>query len=90
MSEGAQIEREASIEQDADYVAIKHLVRTGVTQGLSKEEVRNLLDALEVRYVIKPPVYAPSLSSEINAHHGGQADVVKFLKYHCGEIKYGE
>lgn len=84
----AQIDRQADLPPDVDLDRIKLIVKTGITQGLKKEEFLDLLDLLETRYIRKPPLYTPGAPRGWNAYRGGQADVVKFLRNTCGEIKF--
>lgn len=88
--QGATMNREVELPQDIEREQLSLLVKTGTTQGLSKEQFNTMLDLLELRFVIKPPVYVPGSPRGWNAFHGGQADVCRFLKYSCGGVKYGK
>ena len=86
----AVVDRKVEMPADVEKEQIMLIVKTGLSQGLNKKEFRELLDQLEVRFIRKPPVYIVGAPDDFNAHHGGQADVVKFLRNVCGGIKYGE
>jgi len=51
--EGAQMEREVEVKQDVLQEKIKYLVQLGLSQGLSSVDFRDLLDMLEIRFIIK-------------------------------------
>ena len=88
--EGAQMEREVQVKQDVLQEKIKYLVQLGLSQGLSSVDFRDLLDMLEIRFIIKHGNYKPGAPEGINAFEGGRADLCRYLKYVCGEISYEE
>lgn len=82
------MDREVDIPKDETREEIVRIIKTGMTQGINKEELISLLDLLEVMYVRKPPMYVPNAPDGWMQFRAGQVDIIKYLRTHCAGLDY--